>query len=93
VLAATNLANQEEFLQSRQQSASYSKKTMPYSRKVTNYGIFSVEEKFDSILISALQQSWVCSYNDFNIGNICDMAGKCSDMHVSCAAFCGGEEI
>jgi hypothetical protein len=80
VLAATNLANQEEFLQSRQQSGYYSKKTMSFSRKVTNYGIFSVEEKFDSIIISAMQQSWVCSYNDINIGHICDMAGKCSGM-------------
>jgi hypothetical protein len=93
VLAATNPANQERFLQSRQQSGSYSKKTMPFFRKVTNYGIFSVEEKFDSMLISALQQSWVCSYTDFNIGHICDMAGKCIGMHVFYAAFCGDEEI
>ena len=43
---------------------------------ITNYLLFSVEDKFDALVISALQQTWPCYYN--YAGSICDWAGKCN---------------
>jgi hypothetical protein len=77
VVIATNPANQDVFFAKRQRSA-YKRTTSPLSRRITNYLFFSVEEKFDSVVISALQQSWSCSYNDIAIGNLCDMIGESS---------------
>ena len=48
------------------------------ANRVTNYLLFSVEEKFESIIFSALQMSLPCHYNDPKIGELCDIIGKLS---------------
>jgi hypothetical protein len=78
VVIATNPANQNVFFANRQRSAYKRTTSQLLSRRVTNYLFFSVEEKFESVVISALQQSWSCSYNDMAIGNFCDMIGESS---------------
>ena len=50
------------------------------ARSVTNYLIFSVEEKSEAVVISALQQSWHCYYNDVKIGNVCGTIGAFSPV-------------
>ena len=52
------------------------------ARSVTNYLFFAVEEKFEAVVISALQQSWRCYYDDVKIGNVCDMIGAFSPVTV-----------
>jgi hypothetical protein len=43
---------------------------------VTNYGIFSIEERFDAVLVSGLLQSWTCPYYDRELGPFCKVIGK-----------------
>jgi hypothetical protein len=44
--------------------------------RVTNYGLFSIEERFDAVVVSGLLQSWACSYYDRNLGPLCEVIGK-----------------
>lgn len=43
-----------------------------FDRRITNYGLFALEESFDSMILHGLLQSWTCSFNDNAIGEICD---------------------
>ena len=44
---------------------------------VTNYGIFTIEDRNTKVVFTALgTQSWSCSYYDESMGNICNALGK-----------------
>lgn len=82
LLVVTNPANWQDnrFDALRRKTSAYPKTKQRLSRSVTNYLLYSVEEKFEAVVISALQQSWSCYYDDVNIGNVCDMIGEFSPV-------------
>ena len=47
-----------------------------FDRRITNYGLFALEESFDGMILHGLLQSWTCSFNDNAIGEICDRLGE-----------------
>ena len=82
VLAISNPANEHVFgnlsLLGAQKSPTSNGTT--YKRflkpKVTNYGLYSIEERFDAVIVSGLLQSWTCSYYDRDLGPLCEVIGK-----------------
>lgn len=88
VLVGTNPTNQDqilEILNLRKSEESFKKKTFSFggqskfvfSRRITNYLFLSLEETFDGVVIHSLNKSWTCSFNDYEIGELCeDMAAK-----------------
>jgi hypothetical protein len=77
ILWLTNPANQHvlertTFLFSSPPPKASSKWLTP---RVTNYGIFSLEEKLDGVVVYGLHLSWLCSFNDPKIGPLCETIG------------------
>jgi hypothetical protein len=87
VLALTNPANEVFFralvhLPKRrpsgtraQSSTSGTKRTTFFQPRVTNYGLFSVEEKIGAVTIRGLGSSWVCPHGDAELAPLCDVIG------------------
>lgn len=82
VLAVSNPANEHVFgnlsvlgAQKRPLSNGNTNKRFLQPR-VTNYALFSIEERFDAVLVSGLLQSWTCSYYDRDLGPLCEVIGK-----------------
>ena len=86
VLAATNPVNWQDnaLLVRRKQYRATSGTTFYYNylssssssgRRVTNYFLFSIEETFEALVVSALQTSWSCRFGDRNIGGFCNIIG------------------
>jgi hypothetical protein len=87
VLALTNPANKGFFralvhLPPRQSgtrihpSTSGTKRTTFFQPRVTNYGLFSVEEKIGAVTMRGLGGSWVCPHGDAELAPLCDVIGK-----------------
>jgi hypothetical protein len=82
VLAISNPANEHVFgnlpvLGAKKSPLSNSSTNKRFLKpRVTNYGIFSIEERFDAVLVSGLLQSWTCSYYDRDLGPLCEVIGK-----------------
>jgi hypothetical protein len=51
-------------------------KLMDPSIVVTNYGVFTVEERHAKVVISALTKSWSCPYFDSRKGSFCSALAK-----------------
>ena len=43
---------------------------------VTNYGLFTVEDRHTRVVFSGLTQSWSCSYFDDRMGDFCNALGR-----------------
>ena len=56
-------------------SSAYSYFQQPQLGRITNYGLFSIEEKIGSINILVLQNSWKCPHDNMNFAPICDIVG------------------
>lgn len=56
-------------------SSSYGYFQQPQLGRITNYGLFSIEEKIGSINILVLQNSWKCPHDNMNFAPICDIVG------------------
>jgi hypothetical protein len=71
ILVGTNPANQDYV-----SGTSHVRGTFVFGRRITNNGLFSLEKTSDRLILHALQQSWSCSFNDVEIGSLCDILGE-----------------
>jgi hypothetical protein len=74
ILCVTNPANQKAWKAAV--SLEKKKPSRWLTPRITNYGIFSMEEKIEGIIISGLQQSRLCPFKSKSIGDICEYLGE-----------------
>jgi hypothetical protein len=72
VLSFTNPANQQAWKQSASTST---KKFRWLTHRVTNYGILSLEERIDGVVILGLNRNIMCSFRSPKFGTFCESLG------------------
>jgi hypothetical protein len=72
ILLVTNPANQKVWRDYMSSSTPKSKWLAP---RVTNFGIFSLQEKIEGVVISGLQSNVMCQFKSPQFGNFCEILG------------------